>query len=206
MKAREALRAALAPAAMVLALGCAGAPTAPASEFVEGAQMAPRLQYVGFSIERPAGASWFLRPSEQKRDRALLRRDVGDLPHSFFFEVQMVQLERAAVSHEEFAQLARMDGHLTPPRFELVTYRQERVTVQGQWCIRYDSTVRDLASPRSPGQVLVVVERGFVCKHPSWPGAVVTMHYSEQALPDGLLPVLYAEGEELLRGTRIEIR
>lgn len=168
--------------------------------------MAPRLHYVGFSIARPAGASWFLRTSEQKRDHALLRRDVGALFHSFFFEVQMVQLERPPTSHEDFAAAARMDGHLDPRRFEMVAYRQEPVTLQGQWCIRYESTATDRASPIAPGQVLVVVDRGFVCKHPSWPGAVVTMHYSEQALPDGLAPVLYAEGEELLRGTRIEIR
>lgn len=168
--------------------------------------MPPRLEHVGFSIARPAGPSWFLRTSEQKRDHALLRRDVGARPHSFFFEVQMVQLERPPTSHEDFATAARMDGHLNPPRFELVAYRQESVTVQGQWCIRYESTAKDRASPLAPGQVLVVVDRGFVCKHPSWPGAVVTMHYSQQALPDGLEPVLFAEGEELLRGTRIETR
>jgi hypothetical protein len=168
--------------------------------------MPPRLQHVGFSIARPEGDSWFLRISEQKRDRALLRRDVGDLPHSFFFEVQMVQLDRAATSHEDFAALARMDGHLSPQRFEVVAYRQEPATVQGQWCIRYESTAKDRASPLAPGEVLVVVDRGLVCRHPSWPGAVVTMHYSEQALPDGLVPVLYPEGEALLRGTRIEPR
>ncbi len=72
--------------ACFLAIACAN--RLPASA------LAPRLQYQGFSAERPPTDSWYINRNEQDHTTLLFRREVSGEAHSFFFAVRPNGLER----------------------------------------------------------------------------------------------------------------
>ena len=179
--------------------GCAGSSGIPTSA------MEARLHYQGFSVERPPNSHWYLYANEQASDRAMFRReDLDSKTHSFFFMVELAQLQTEPKTFEEFQVLAGQNQTSDTARFETKSYNQKPMTVQGQWCVRYESTTIDHAPPPFPGTELVLLIRGVRCKHPTRPAAMVDAWYSERGVASELDPALSTEAEGMILGVRIE--
>jgi len=169
--------------------------------------MTPRLEYRGFSFDRPPGPLWYLRQSEQSHVVAMLRRDLpkSSPTHSFFAEVALGTMAAQPASPEEFAKLAAPPVQKAPYPIREVSRHSEPATVQGQWCIRFETTSSVLGATVAPDEELVMTLRGFRCLHPAFPKGLLTFYYSERGTRDELDPELSEEGETFLRGVRIDV-
>jgi hypothetical protein len=169
--------------------------------------MRPRMEYQGFSFDRPPGPRWFLRQSEQSHTSAMLWRDPSkpSKTHTFYAQVSLFQLPAQPASHEEFAKLAEPPAQKAPYQDHETSRHSELATVQGQWCIRFETTDSVLGAPVAPDQELVLILRGFRCLHPTFPKAALTFFYSERGTPEEIDPELSEEGETFLRGVRIDV-
>ena len=187
---------------LVLTLGCASDPSV-----ISHLEMAARMSYQGFSFDRPPNRNWFLRRAEEHHTDVLLRRELqpASPTHSFFASVSLSALERQPRSHAEFAELARQTGQTVPYQTTRVSYEQEPMVRQGQWCVRLRSVDTVTGSPAAPDAELTIVIRGFRCLHPAFPKGVLDFFYSERGLAAELDPRLYEEGEEFLDGVRIDV-
>jgi hypothetical protein len=176
------------------------------SDRVDYFAMAPRLEYQGFSFDRPPGPRWWFLQSEQTHTSAFLHRDTneGGRTHSFYASVSLGSLPRQPATAEEFAQL--VDPPVQKADYDIVeTSRHvESVARQGQWCIRFETTNQVHGAPVAPDQELVLILRGFRCLHPAFPQTELTMFYSERGTSAELDPALSEEGEAFLRGVRID--
>lgn len=187
-------------------VGCATAPgymgpnDVPASPLL----MSKRLQYRGFSVIPPNHPGWFVKVSEQTPAHAIIRCRFPSRTHSAYVTANLGSLPRAATSPDDFAELCRQDHFHDTNRFTVVSYQQHPVTIQGQWAIAFELTVRDSDAPNSPGQPLTMIESGFVINHPAFPNSVVLMMYSERGLPEELDPHVQADGKDILQGIRLE--
>jgi hypothetical protein len=186
----------------LLALGCV-----PMTAFDKLPQrsMSPRLAYRGFSFDRPTSPSWYLLQSEQEFTHVTLRRDgLAGEAHSFYALVSLGAIDRQPASHEEFAELARVDQE-APYTVRTVAYEQKLVTRQNQWCMRFDSTHAVLGAPPAPDRELTMVMHGYRCLHPTWEKVTLDFFYSERGVANDLDPALAAEGETFLEGVRIDV-
>jgi hypothetical protein len=169
--------------------------------------MAPRLEYEGFSFDRPPNDNWYILRSEQEYTSVRVHRDLipASPTHTFYAAVAIGGIERQPTSHAEFAEFAKSKGRTAPYEISEISYHQESTTKQGQWCIRVESVDAVRGAPVAPQQELTMVIRGFRCLHPAFPNATLDFFYSERGLPEELDPGLYEEGEAFLRGVRIDI-
>jgi hypothetical protein len=169
--------------------------------------MAPRLAYQGFSFDRPPNRNWYFLQSEQSHTDVTLRRDFlsPSETHTFYAEVSLGGIERQPKTHEEFAELARSKGQKAPYQVRTVSYEQHLTTWQNQWCIRVESVDSVRGAPQAPDRDLTLILRGYRCLHPAWPKATLDFFYSERGLPDEIDPKLSEEGEDFLKGVRIDI-
>jgi hypothetical protein len=169
--------------------------------------MAPRLEYQGFSFERPPNRQWYFRQSEQTHTSVTLRRDfwVPSDTHTFYAVVEIGEIDRQPASHEEFAELARSEKQNADYEIRTEFYEQRLTTRQNQWCIRFESSYKIPAHPEVPDRELRMILRGYRCLHPAWPERTLNFFYSERGLPDELDPKLSAEGETFLEGVRIDV-
>jgi hypothetical protein len=198
------------PRARILALvaltaGCAGC--ASWLEKVSYFDMAPRLEYQGFSFDRPPNANWYLLRSEESHTDVTLRRDfaIPSRTHTFYARVALGSLPERPISHEAFAKLAEPGPDKAPYDVREDSRRVELVSLQGQWCIRYELTDTVHGAPVAPDRDLVLIVRGFRCLHPAFPRAALGFFYSERGLPEEIDPELSEEGEAFLRGVRIDV-
>ena len=170
-------------------------------------EMAPRLEYQGFSFDRPANSNWYILRSEEQYTSVRIHRDLTPTSptHTFYTAVAIGGVERQPTSHAEFAELARSKGRTAPYQISEISYHQELTTKQGQWCIRVESVDAVRGAPVAPQQTLTMVIRGFRCLHPAFPTATLDFFYSERGLPEELDPNLYEEGEAILRSVRIDV-
>jgi hypothetical protein len=187
-------------------VGCAVAPgyVGPNEVSASPFLMSPRLQYRGFSIERPTHSAWFVRVSEQTHTHAIIRCRLSDRTHSAFVSADLRSLPRAATSEADFAELCRQDQNPDTNRFTIVSYEQRPSRIQGQWAIEYEVTTRDSGAPSSPGKTLTILESGYVVRHPTFPDSVIRVRFSERAEADALDPVVEAEGKKIMTGVRLE--
>jgi hypothetical protein len=169
--------------------------------------MAPRLEYQGFSFNRPPNRKWYFRQSEQSHTSAMLRRDFWfpSNTHTFWATIHIGEIDRQPSSHEDFANLARMEEQHAPYQTDLVSYEQQLVTRQNQWCIRFESSYSVIGHPVVPDRELTMTLSGFRCLHPAWPERTLDFYYSERGLPDEIDPELPAEGEFFLEGVQIDV-
>ena len=185
-------------------LGCV-----PATWFnkIDYFHMSPRLEYQGFSFNRPPSIHWYLLQDEQSHTNATLRREIFSFSetHTFYATVALGGIEREPKSHEEFAELARSKGQQAPYDVRTVSYEQTLATWQNQWCIRLDSEYVLKGAPQAPDQELTMILHGYRCLHPAWPKTTLDFFYSERGLPDEIDPKLSEEGEAFLKGVRIDV-
>jgi hypothetical protein len=169
--------------------------------------MAARLEYQGFSFDRPPNDNWYILRSEEEYTSVRIHRALtpSSPTHSFYAAVAMGGVEHQPTSHAEFAQMARSKGRTAPYEISEISYHQEPTTKQGQWCIRVESVDAVRGAPVAPQQTLTMVIRGFRCLHPAFPKATLDFFYSERGLPEEIDPKLYEEGEAFLRGVRIDV-
>lgn len=181
----------------------------PATSFnrIDYFHMTPRLEYQGFSFDRPPGIYWYLLQSEQTHTSATLRREIFSLgeTHTFYAMVSLGGIERQPRSPEEFAELARSKGQQAPYDITTRSYEQNLTTRQNQWCIRVDGEYRVAGAPQAPDRELTMIVRGYRCLHPAWPKTTLDFFFSERGLPDELDPKLEQEGEQFLQGVRIDV-
>jgi len=168
-------------------------------------EMAPRLDYQGFSFKRPPNSKWYMLRSEQSHTDVTLRREIESPTHSFYAIVALSQLPRQPSSHKEFAELAKSKGQNAPYVTHDVSLENKMVMIQSQWCIRVESVSVQLGAPPAPDQELQLVVRGFRCLHPAWPKTSLDFFYSERGLPGEIDPELSEEGEVFLEGVSIDI-
>lgn len=190
--------------ASCVAVGCASATP---SDKVDFFQMAPRLEYQGFSFDRPPGTHWYLLQSEQSSTSATLRRETFSITgtHTFYAIVELGSIEKQPESHEQFAELARIGQRQAGYEVANVSHAQHLALWQGQWCIRFESSHLVTGAPPSPERPLSMILRGYRCLHPAWPRVTLDFFYSERGLPDQLEPKLSEEGEAFLESVRIDV-
>lgn len=170
-------------------------------------EMSQRLEYQGFSFERPPNPGWYIMKKEETLTDVLLRRDLSTSSptHSFYASVSLGGIERQPTTPEEFAELARSKGQNAPYEIRTVDYEQILTTRQNQWCIRVESSHVVVGAPVAPDRELTLIVRGYRCLHPTWPKTTLDFFYSERGLPDEIKPNLWEEGEAFLDGVRIDI-
>ena len=169
--------------------------------------MAPRLEYEGFSFERPPNRHWYMRQSEESHTQVTLRRDFF-LPsdtHSFYARVGLSSIDRQPETHEEFGELARVPPQKAEYEIRNESYEQSLTMRQNQWCIRFDSEHVVLGAPTAPEKELTMRLGGYRCLHPTWPKVTLDFHWSERGLPDEMSSDLAEEGETFLEGVRIDV-
>jgi hypothetical protein len=169
--------------------------------------MAARLEYQGFSFERPPNRLWYFLQSEQSYTSVTLRRDfwIPSDTHTFYALVAIGGIDRQPESHEDFAELARSEEQKADYPIEKESYEQHLTTRQNQWCIRFDSSYKVTGHPKVPDRELRMILHGYRCLHPAWPERTLDFYYSERGLPSELDPKLSSEGETFLEGVRIDI-
>jgi hypothetical protein len=175
---------------------------------VDSLEMAPRLEYEGFSFERPP-YRWYLHRDESNLTGVTLRRRLvsPEHTHTFFARVSLGRLTVQPTSHEDFATFAAFKlGHMTKaPYFtEETSRRTELATRQDQWCIRFETTSRARGAPPAPSAELIMTMRGYRCLHPALSRTTLDFYYSERGLAEELDPALSEEGEAFLDGVRID--
>lgn len=168
-------------------------------------EMAPRLEYTGFSFDRPPGPEWFIVDAEQTYTSVTLRRETRSETHSFYAIVALSGLEDQPGSHEEFLELARPRRQQASYSVEELSREQSPVSIQNQWCLRFDTLAAVRGAPIAPDRELRMTVRGFRCLHPANPRTTLDFYYSERGLPDEIDPELADEGERFLRGVRIDV-
>jgi hypothetical protein len=159
-----------------------------------------RQQYHGFSVKPPSAPGWYVRISEQTPVHAIYRRHLATKTHTFF----------ASVSFGEFDKSVQVDDALVPnfvsepERTEVLENSHQTDESRPTRCIRYTIRYRDKHAPNSTGAVLVTIDRGFVCAHPTIPGAGIRASFSERGLEGELDSSLWSELEDFLKGVHIE--
>lgn len=159
-----------------------------------------RQQYHGFSVAPPMSQEWYMRISEQTPMRAIYRRHLPSKTHTFFASVSFGELDKTLPIEQ-----ALIPGVISKPdRTDLIENTHEADTSRPTKCIRYSIRYNDKGAPNSAGPVLVTIDRGFVCVHPTIPGAGVRANFSERGLEGELDPALWENMEDFLRGVHIE--
>ena len=172
-------------------------------------EMPERFVYADFTVDRPPNASWFAYDAEVEpadcwnpglmRCKVIFRRDLESSTHSFYAIVALSMLPRQPSSHQDFAELARVDRDPHWDQSMNLSYEHELVTIQGQWCIRLEH----LNELERRGRRHHLSVRGFSCLHPRRERVRIEFIYSERGLPEEFDPALETEGEQFLRGVRI---
>jgi hypothetical protein len=187
-------------------VGCATAPGYLGKNEVSASPllMSKRLQYRGFSILRPEHSAWFVRVSEQIPPHATIRCRLPGRTHTAFVSVDLTSVPRNAASQADFAEMCRQDHFDDTNRFAVVSYEQHLSTIQGQWAIEFEMTVRDSGAPNAGGKTLIMRESGYVVNQPTFPNGAVRIMYSERGLPEELDAKVEAAGKEVMKGVRLE--
>jgi hypothetical protein len=75
--------------------------------------------------------------------------------------------------------------------------------MQGQWCINYTATYRDLA-PRNSDTPLLMTFLGFTVIHPTLPRMAVDAYVSQRGNSNDLDPELDASGKAIIDSIMLE--
>ena len=170
-------------------------------------RMGRRLEYQGFSFDRPSNLNWYLLKSESSHTKVLLRRHIwmAKDTHTFYALVKIGGIDSQPSSHAAFAEMAKYEEQYADYSIELENYQQSPTTRQNQWCIRFESSYKITHHPQFPEDELRMILRGYRCLHPAWPNRTLDFFYSERGLPDEIDPKLSSEGEAFLERVRIDV-
>jgi hypothetical protein len=177
----------------VLATGCMRVSTA---------QMAPQLQYCGFTVKRPADNRWYMNRSENEPLRACFRMD-GSRTHSIYTMIDVSCMQSSSKTIDEFEQNWRAEKTQTSGRMKLLEYTSSQSLKQGQWCINYSLKSLDL-NPINSATPLVMTMKGFVVLHPNVTNAVVDAYVSQRGEESELSPEIDNSGKSIVDGVRLE--
>ena len=159
-----------------------------------------RQQYHGFSVAPPMKPGWFVRISEQTPARAIFRRHLSTKTHTFLASVSFGELDKSVPTDQ-----ALVPGVVSDPnRTEVVENTHQSDGSRPTPCIRYAIRYRDLHAPNAGNAVLVTIDRGFVCAHPTIPGAGIRASFSERGLEGELDSSLWSDFEAFLQDVHIE--
>ena len=159
-----------------------------------------RQQYRGFSVHPPVSLGWFVKISEQTHERAIYRHPLSSQSHTFLASVGLFQLNKSLSTEEALIP----GGFSDASRYQVLENSHETDNSRKTTCIRYSIRLKDLSAPNSPGVPLIMIDRGFVCAHPTMPGLAVRASYSERGLEQELAPEIWKDWDEFLRGVQIE--
>jgi hypothetical protein len=182
--------------------GCAAA-TAPGyiGPDVQHTEVTKRQQqYRGFSVHPPTSSGWTVRVSEQSPARATYRLTLPSKTHTFVANASLIQIDTKLPIEEALVP----SGMANVGRTQVLENSHQVDTTRKTTCIRYSIHYRDTGAPNSSDAVLEMIDRGFVCAHPTMPGLAVRASFSERGLPQELDPSLWAGFEEFLSGIQIE--
>jgi hypothetical protein len=159
-----------------------------------------RQQYRGFSVKPPTSLGWTVRVTEQSPLQATYRRSLPTKTHTFVAAVSLIQLDKNLAIEEALVPHGLSDSE----RVRSLENSHQPDTSRKATCIRYSIHYQDLKAANSPDAALELIDRGFVCAHPTMPGLAVRASFSERGLPGELDPGLWSEFEDFLRNIHIE--
>lgn len=159
-----------------------------------------RQQYRGFSVHPPMGAGWIVKVSEQSPQQAIYRRELPTTTHTFVAGVALVQLDKSVPLDEALAPR----GFENSQRYEVLEDSHQPDHSRKLTCVTYSIRLRDKGAPNSSGAPLILIDRGFVCAHPTFPGMAVRASYSERGLESELDAGLWTDFQAFLNGVQIE--
>jgi hypothetical protein len=161
-------------------------------------EVSKRLAFSGYSIVPPPGAGW-VRRDPPGTDAGF--EHAGAVPGS---RVLLVTATRPAprryASVKEFLDdmIARQENEAEPRRFHVLQESTSLAPEIGQYCVRTSATAEDRAGPGQP----VLDATRLVCLHPTAPGWMVTVAWSERHPRGASSPALDAEGERFVASLR----
>jgi len=159
-----------------------------------------RQQYHGFSVSPPIGSGWYVRISEQTPMHAIYRRKLATKTHTLFAAVSFGELDKSVPVEEALVPSVVAD----PGRTDILENSHQIDESRPTRCIRYTIRYLDKHAPNSDGAVLVTIDRGFVCAHPTIPGAGIRASFSERGLESELDSSQWSEFEDFLKSVHIE--
>jgi hypothetical protein len=163
-------------------------------------QTKSKQQYRGFSVHPPMGTGWTVKVSEQSPEHAIYRHPLPSATHTLFAAVGLVKLDTSVPVEDALAPV----GFENSRRNEVLenTHRPEHS--RGLTCVTYSIRLKDKQAPNSPGIPLILIDRGLVCAHPTFPGEAVRVSYSERGLESELDDGLWADFPAFTDGVQIE--
>lgn len=176
----------------VLLAACAAAPDP------TPVAVSKRLAFSGYSVVPPLGAGW-VRRDPPGTDAGF--EHPGAVPGS---RVLLVAAARPAprqyASLRDFLDdmIERQENEAEPRRFHVLQESTSLAPEAGQYCVRTSATAEDRASPGKP----VLEATSLICLHPSAPGWMVTVAWSERHPRGASSPGLDAEGESFVASLR----
>lgn len=168
-------------------------------------EMAPRLQYTGFSFARPPSESWFIRKAEERPAHVIVRHEhlEGEY-HSGFVSFAVYEIN-FPLRANELGDFMRREDMRAETVIDYRSYVQKPISLQNQACVetRADADVTSQVTDAP----LRMLNHVITCIHPAFPRALVEAMVPERGPPDqvGLDPRFAAEGEEMLRGFEIDV-
>ena len=157
-------------------------------------------QYRGFSVHPPTSSGWTVRVSEQSALRATYRLALPSKTHTFLASASLIRVDTKLPIEEALVP----SGLANAGRTQVLESSHQADYTRKTKCIRYSIHIRDTGAPNSPDAALEMIDRGFVCAHPTMPGLAVRASFSERGLPQELDPSLWAGFEQFLSGIQIE--
>ncbi len=131
---------------------------------------------------------------------AIYRRQLATKTHTLFAAVSFGELDKSVPVEEALVPSVVSD----PARTEILENSHQTDESRPTQCIRYTIRYLDKHAPNSGGAMLVTIDRGFVCAHPTIPGAGIRASFSERGLEGELDSSQWSEFEDFLKGVHIE--
>lgn len=164
-------------------------------------QMRERLQYAGFSVERPSCEHWFLRTADQSPGEAVFHRDPISDTHTIVVAVRGWEIPGNVTNAKQFQEWVKS----VLPSSELLDVQSADFTpdaAEDGWKIQYE--IRSSTKPGYPRGPLAFRISGYVCRHPAFPGLCVDVHRSERCRPGEQSQVLWDESAFIFKAVRLE--
>lgn len=179
--------------------------TSCASSGGAGDRAPERLRYGGFSVERQGDPRWRINPDEQTDYRALARLDLRSPTHSFFATVTLSAVGGESLSKEDLKDLVRRSFVVDDTnRYELLDMQVDIRTNQNLVGAMYTKRALD-RRPTDASTPLIIVQHGYVTRHPRSPNIVLDAMYVERGRKEEIGQVECTSlGEAFLNGVRFE--
>ena len=194
------------PLLVALAIACVAGEAAAQLHAVPITDPGAVYELEGYSVSPPAGTNWF----EMWRDpqQALFGKKIASRTHSLVATATSVAIKEKFEKFTQFqdyvdkVRIAAVD----PARYKIIEYHSEFDGSFPAWCVRYRSRNEDRGAPHAQGKALVLEHIGVACLHPTLPGLLIDVGYSERGSPAEISADLRAEGEGFMRSLKFTPR